>query len=131
MASRFPRTGLHIGGRTIDEAIREAADALSGHLTMLKSDGDIVPPRTVDAILSDPDLAGDREGATLALVPLIENRGTKFASNLSIDSGLLDAIDAVAKNRGLTRSAFLANARSAKSSGTISLYSGQTNSVSA
>lgn len=103
--------GCISAGATIEEAIREAADALSGHIALMKSDGDIVPaPRTADAILADPDLADELEGATLAFIPLVENRGTKVRVNLSLDSGLLDAIDQAARSRGLTRSAFLANA---------------------
>ncbi len=38
------------------------------------------------------------------------NSGRPVKANLSLDAGLLDAIDEAAKRRGLTRSAFLASA---------------------
>ena len=49
-------------------------------------------------------------GAVLALVPLILDSGRPAKANLSIDSGLLDAIDEAAKRIGVTRSAYLAAA---------------------
>ena len=84
--------GCISAGDTIDDAVRNAVEALSGHIRMLEADGDPVPrPRDFDAIMSDPDLAEDRV-------------------NVSLDLGLLEAIDAAARERGQTRSAFLASA---------------------
>jgi predicted RNase H-like HicB family nuclease len=50
------------------------------------------------------------EGAFLILVPYIKNSGTPARVNISLDRGMLDAIDTVASARKLTRSAFLAQA---------------------
>jgi metal-responsive CopG/Arc/MetJ family transcriptional regulator len=44
------------------------------------------------------------------IVPLIFDSGRPARANLSLDSGLLQAIDEAAQARGLTRSAFLASA---------------------
>ena len=44
------------------------------------------------------------------MVPLLLDKGRPTRANISIDAGLLEAIDAAAKQRGLTRSAFLASA---------------------
>jgi hypothetical protein len=49
-------------------------------------------------------------GAALAFVPLLLDAGRPAKANLSIDGGLLSAIDEAAKAHGLTRSAFLASA---------------------
>jgi hypothetical protein len=49
-------------------------------------------------------------GAALAIVPLLLAAGRPVRANLSIDAGLLAAIDEAAEARGLTRSAFLASA---------------------
>jgi metal-responsive CopG/Arc/MetJ family transcriptional regulator len=43
-------------------------------------------------------------------VPLVLDAGRPVKANLSLDAGLLNAIDEAAKCRGLTRSAFLASA---------------------
>lgn len=103
--------GCISAGDTIDEAVRSAVEALSGQVRMLEADGEPVPPpRDFDAIMSDPDLAGDREGAMTTVIPLVRDRGSTVRVNVSFDLGLLEAIDAVAKDRGQTRSAFLASA---------------------
>ena len=103
--------GCISAGATIDEAVRNAVEALSGHVRMLEADGDPVPaPRDFDAIVADPDLAEDREGAMTTVVPLLRDRGSTIRVNVSFDLGLLEAIDAAANERGQTRSAFLASA---------------------
>ncbi len=103
--------GCFSAGDTIDEAVRNAVEALSGHVRFLEADGDPVPaPRDFDAIMSDPQLAEDREGAMTTVVPLVRDRGSTTRINISLDLGLLEAIDAAARERGQTRSAFLSSA---------------------
>lgn len=103
--------GCISAGETMDEAVRSAVEALSGHVRMLEADGDPVPqPRDFDAIMNDPGLAEDREGAMTTVVPLVRDRGSTTRINVSFDLGLLEAIDAAARERGQTRSAFLASA---------------------
>jgi predicted RNase H-like HicB family nuclease len=103
--------GCISAGDTIDEAVRNAVEALSGHIRMLEAYGDPVPsPRDFDAIMNDPDIAEDREGAMTTVVPLVRDRGSSTRINVSLDLGLLEAIDAAARERGQTRSAFLASA---------------------
>jgi hypothetical protein len=59
----------------------------------------------------DPEIAAAiAEGAALAIVPLLRDAGRPAKANLSIDSGLLAAIDEAAEARALTRSAFFATA---------------------
>jgi len=43
-------------------------------------------------------------------VPLIQDRGSARRINVSLDPGLIEAIDEAAKDRGMKRSAFLSNA---------------------
>jgi predicted RNase H-like HicB family nuclease len=103
--------GCISAGETIDEAVRNAVEALSGHVRMLEADGDpIPPPRDFDSIINDPAFAEDREGAMTTIVPLLRDRGSTTRVNVSFDLGLLEAIDVVARERGQTRSAFLASA---------------------
>ena len=103
--------GCFSAGETIDEAVRNAVEALAGHIRFLESDGDAIPaPRDFDAIMSDPDLAEDRDGAMTTVIPLVRDRGSTTRVNVSFDLGLLEAIDAAARDRGQTRSSFLASA---------------------
>ena len=103
--------GCISAGDTIDDAVRNAVEALSGHVRMLEAGGDPVPsPRDFDAIMNDPDLAEDRKGAMTTIVPLVRDRGSSTRINVSLDLGLLEAIDAAARERGQTRSAFFASA---------------------
>ena len=44
------------------------------------------------------------------MVPLFLDSGRTVRANVSFDAALLEAIDAAAKARGLSRSAFLASA---------------------
>lgn len=68
-----------------------------------------VRPRSLEAIrvLAAEDLAA---GAFLIAVPHIRRTGRQVRANISMDRGMLDAIDRAAAERHLTRSAFLADA---------------------
>ena len=86
-------------------------EALAFHVEGLSDDGEPVPPpRTIEAIKADPELAAWRRGADIVLVPLLLDRGSSKRVNISLDRGLLEAIDDEASRRRMTRSAFLSNA---------------------
>ena len=105
----FP--GCISAGDNLDEALSSAAEALQGHVQMMEADGNKVPkPRSLDAIMKDKSLADEREGAIISVVPLIRDRGSTTRVNVSLDLGLLEAIDDAARARKQTRSAFLASA---------------------
>ena len=105
----FP--GCISGGDTVEHVIAMGGEALAFHIEGMIEDGDPVPaPRSTAAIKDDPDLADWREGADLAWVPVIFDQGSPRRVNLSLDKGLLDAIDAEARRRGMTRSAFVSSA---------------------
>jgi predicted RNase H-like HicB family nuclease len=104
--------GCSSGGATIDEALINAQEAASLWADeMLAQGGGIPVPRTIEAAVADPEIAAAiSDGAALALVPLVRDSGRPTRANISLDRGLLDAIDQAAAARGLTRSAFLATA---------------------
>jgi predicted RNase H-like HicB family nuclease len=104
--------GCSSGGETVDEALLNAQEAVSLWTDeMMAQGGEIPAPRAVEAAISDPDIAAAiGAGAALALVPLIRNSGQPTRANISLDRGLLEAIDEAAAAGGLTRSAFLATA---------------------
>jgi len=105
----FP--GCTSAGDTADDALTNAVDALTGHVAAMVADGDDIPePRTLEAILADPDLADWREGASFAYVPLVRDLGSTVRVNISLDAGLLEALDKAVRARKTNRSAFIASA---------------------
>jgi predicted RNase H-like HicB family nuclease len=104
--------GCTSGGRTIDEALRNAVEAVTLWVEDAAADSENIPkPRPAEKLRADPQVgAALKRGGILAYVPLILDAGRPVKANLSLDAGLLDAIDEAAERRGLTRSAFLASA---------------------
>jgi predicted RNase H-like HicB family nuclease len=104
--------GCTSGGSTTDEALRNAVKAVRLWAEDAIADREELPrPRTAEQLRADPEIAAAlAEGAALAIVPLLLDAGRPAKANLSIDAGLLAAIDEAAKARGLTRSAFLTSA---------------------
>jgi predicted RNase H-like HicB family nuclease len=61
--------GCISAGDTLEEALANAAEALAGHLALMKADGDVLPPpRSVRAVKADLRLADDIEGAVVRVV---------------------------------------------------------------
>jgi predicted RNase H-like HicB family nuclease len=104
--------GCTSGGASVDKALRSAVEAVSLWVEDARADGETVPkPRSAEKLRGDPEVAAAlAHGAILAYVPLVLDAGRPVKANLSLDAGLLDAIDEAAERRGLTRSAFLASA---------------------
>lgn len=93
-------------GDTVDEALNNAAEAMRDWAEITEDAGGAVPsPRPVEALRGEPDvveaLAG---GAMLATVGLTRITGRAARANLSLDSGILAALDREAERAGLTRS---------------------------
>jgi predicted RNase H-like HicB family nuclease len=101
----FP--GCVSGGRTVEDALREAAEALALHVDGMREDGDKIPkPRTVEAIRAAGEDWVDRKDAIVATVALLPPQGKALRVQVTMDERLLARIDAVTKNR----SAFLSQA---------------------
>jgi predicted RNase H-like HicB family nuclease len=61
--------GCTSAGDTLDEAVANAVDALSGHVRMMDMDGDPVPaPRSLEDILADATFADDWQGALFSSI---------------------------------------------------------------
>jgi predicted RNase H-like HicB family nuclease len=99
-------------GKTIDEALANAASAATAWATVAKADGMPIPKaRPIEVLRRDPEVVAEiAEGGTLVIVPLLLDAGRAVKANLSLDAGLLEAIDEAAKAHGLTRSAFITSA---------------------
>ncbi|OPB29502.1 type II toxin-antitoxin system HicB family antitoxin [Bartonella sp. WD12.1] len=83
------------------EALQLYCEEMDKLPTPLKFE-EVIQKETVKIALS--------EGAFLIQVPFVENDSEVVRMNISIERGLLRAIDDCAQERGLTRSAFLATA---------------------
>ena len=99
-------------GDTIADVLTNAQEALQLWAADALESGETLPkPRTIEVIRKERDVARDlADGAVLAIVPLVMETGRPVKANLSLDAGLLAAIDEAAAARGLTRSAFLSSA---------------------
>jgi len=104
--------GCTSGGATVDAALRNAVEAVTLWVEDARADGEKIPkPRPAEKLRRDPDVAAALDaGGVLAYVPLVLDAARPVKANLSLDAGLLNAIDEAAQRRGLTRSAFLASA---------------------
>jgi predicted RNase H-like HicB family nuclease len=111
--------GCFSAGDTVEEAVVNAAAALRQHVEAVESAGRRVPPaRSIDEVLLEEDVAASVEaGAVLFAVPLLADAGRTVRINISLDKALVDRIDVAADARGLTRSAFLAQAAREKIGG--------------
>ncbi|WP_273794603.1 type II toxin-antitoxin system HicB family antitoxin [Brucella intermedia] len=99
--------GVFSAADEINDIIKEAVDALQlyaedAELPVASSHADIIARDDVKAELA--------KGAFLISVPYIEDDSAVVRANISFERGILKAIDATAKARGLSRSGFLAQA---------------------
>ncbi|TIO09823.1 type II toxin-antitoxin system HicB family antitoxin [Mesorhizobium sp.] len=109
--------GCHGGGASPEEAIADATSAvrewaearMAKHLPLPGS-------RTVTDLLRLGEI-DSAAGESAVMIPVLIDSGRPVRANLSLDAGLLAAIDAEASRRGLTRSAFIASAAREKIEG--------------
>jgi predicted RNase H-like HicB family nuclease len=98
----FP--GCVTAGRTLEEARRMAAEALALHVVGMIEDGELVPePSNLDALESDPNM----RGAVAVLVGVEPAPEKTVRINITARKSQLDAIDRLAGNAGMTRSAYI------------------------
>ncbi len=94
--------GLASAGRTITETVLNAEEALAGHLLVSAEYGDAIPqPSDFADIEHDPEV-----DEVARILVRAEAPGKSVRLNITLDEGLIAAIDKVASNR----SGFLAEA---------------------
>ena len=97
-------------GKNENEAYA-ALDALAEWVRDARMEGDAPKPRPIEELRRDSDVIETlAEGGAFIAVPLVIESGRPVKANISLDAGLLDAINSAAKAAGLTRSSFLASA---------------------
>lgn len=101
----FP--GVISAGKNLDEARAMAEEALSFHIDGLLEDGEAIPePSSLEEVMSDPD---NRDGVAI-LVAVKTEAAKSVRVNVTLPEDILTQIDKFAKERGLSRSSFLAQA---------------------
>ncbi len=96
-------------GATVDKAMVLAAEALGDWISTVEAGGNSVPAaRTAEDFRADPEVAEAlREGSTLTSIMVVRSTGKPVRANLSLDKGIVTAIDAAAERHGVTRSAMV------------------------
>ncbi len=105
---RFPDIpGVFSAADQQDDVVAQAVEALQ----LWAEDMPLPAPSLREQIVADADIREAlAKGAYLISVPLIDNDSAVVRANVTFERGMLRAIDAAARDRGLTRSAFLASA---------------------
>jgi predicted RNase H-like HicB family nuclease len=99
--------GCTSGGATLQEAARNAEEALQAHLDLIQEHGEPVPdPSELDTAGADPDI---RIAARL-LVRAETVKSKPVRVNVMLPGDLLAAVDRHAERQGYTRSGLLAQA---------------------
>jgi predicted RNase H-like HicB family nuclease len=101
--------GCNAMGDTLDEALANAALSLRDYVADALEHGEpVAPPRALEDLRRDAEVVEAlASGSSLANVALVMETGRAVKANLSLDEGVLSAIDQEAKRRKLTRSAFV------------------------
>jgi predicted RNase H-like HicB family nuclease len=98
-------------GETPDQAWRNAIAALADWIAEAGGPEVSPVPTALEFLRKDTEVREAlMEGASFITVPLLIESGRSVRANISLDQGVLAAIDAAAEERGLTRSSFLASA---------------------
>lgn len=99
--------GCVTAGSTLEEARKNAEEALSLHLEGLVEEGlPVPPPSSLDRIVRNPENA---DGVPfIVTVPDPEPRAVRV--NITLPADVLERVDAYVEKLGTTRSAFLAEA---------------------
>ncbi|MCA3280539.1 MAG: type II toxin-antitoxin system HicB family antitoxin [Roseomonas sp.] len=101
----FP--GCVTAGVTLDEARREAQEALALHIDDMIDDGEAMPePSSLEAVMAERE----NRDAVAFLVPAPARQARAVRVNVTLPEDVLAEVDRAAGSQGLSRSAFLARA---------------------
>jgi predicted RNase H-like HicB family nuclease len=104
-------SGCTAMGATTADAWKNAVTALADWVQEAGGPQGAPAPRRLEDLRNDTEVSEALvEGASFISVPLLFETGRLVRANISMDQGVLAAIDAAAQQRGLTRSSFLTSA---------------------
>ncbi|MEA2756023.1 MAG: hypothetical protein QOJ54_2312 [Aliidongia sp.] len=98
--------GCVSAGKSVEDAARNAEEALALHLAGMMEDGEAIPTPTAPEALRP--IEGSIEVARMLIRAELPGRSVRL--NISMDEGLVAAVDLAAKSRATTRSGLLADA---------------------
>lgn len=100
--------GCITAGSTVEELEAMAREALQGHLEVSRDYGDTIPvPLTLEAAKAHKDAKG-AEFFLAVSVQVESGKATRL--NITMPEDLVEEVDAYSRRRGMSRSAFLAQA---------------------
>jgi predicted RNase H-like HicB family nuclease len=104
----FP--GCVTAGKTLEEASRKAPQALAFHIAGMIEDGEKIPkPSKIDDLVADPD----RQNAVAFLVTADLAKPKTVRVNVTARENQIEQIDRLARQAGLTRSAYMVQSATA------------------
>ena len=93
--------GIVAMGKTIDEAMVNAEEALRDYAIEAKKDNEaIIPPSNMERVET-------QVGQALVSIPLIRLSGRSVRRHMTLDEGVAAFIDSEARRRGMTRTAYV------------------------
>ncbi len=93
--------GIVAMGKTVDEAMLNAEEALRDYAVETEKDGEVItPPSALERVQS-------RAGQVLVSIPLIRPSGRSVRIHIALDEGVAAFIDSEAQRRGMTRTAYV------------------------
>lgn len=101
--------GCFSAGGTLDDALKEAAEAIECHVEGMLVDGEAIPtPQTIEYHKSNPDYA---DGVwAIVSVDLSKLSGKTRRVNITLPERVLNLMDKYATEHGETRSGFITQA---------------------
>jgi len=102
--------GCYGGGITPEAAIADAMSAAREWIGHREAKGQATPKARNMAQILKMEKIDAKQNEVAVIVPVVLDAGRTVRANLTFDAGLLEAIDAEASRRGVSRSAFLASA---------------------
>ncbi len=93
--------GIVAMGKTLDEALVNAEDALRDYVIETEKDGEMITPPSALEQVEPPD------GCLLISVPLLRLSGRSVRANMLLDEGVATFIASEAQRRGMTRTAYV------------------------
>jgi len=101
--------GCHSAGDTIEEALLNAKEAITGHLACLIDEGMVIPEKQpIEVHSGNPDFTGWMWAVVEVDDVREQHQSTRV--NITLPRGLLSTIDHVASTKHMTRSGWLAEA---------------------
>ena len=93
--------GIVAMGKTLDEALVNAEEALRDYVVEAEKDGETVTPPSALEQVKIP------AGCLLVSVPLLRLSGRSVRANMLLDEGVAAFIASEARRRGMTRTAYV------------------------